>query len=58
MKFKNLSLVLFSIFFLLILIEIILRFTGALPRKNPDFTINEPLTNTSDLVLGWAPKDR
>ena len=57
MKFKNLSLVFFSIIFLLIFIEIILRYTGALPRKNPDFTINEPLTNIFDPVLGWAPKE-
>ena len=57
MRFKNLSLVFFSIFILLIFIEIILRFTGALPRKNPDFTINEPLTNIPDPVLGWVPKE-
>jgi len=57
MKFKNLSLVFFSIFFFLIFIEIILRLTGASPRKNPDFTINEPLINISDSVLGWAPKE-
>jgi len=55
MRFKNLSLVFFSVFILLIFIEIILRFTGALPRRNPDFTINEPLTNISDPVLGWVP---
>jgi hypothetical protein len=57
MRFKNLSLVFFSVFILLIFIEIILRFTGALPRRNPDFTINEPLINISDPVLGWVPKE-
>jgi len=57
MKFKNLSLVFFSIFVFLILIEIVLRLTGALPRRNPDFTINEPLTNVSDSLLGWIPKE-
>jgi len=55
MKFKNLSLVFFSLLILLISIEIILRFKGALPRNNPDFTINEPLTNSSDPILGWTP---
>ena len=57
MKFKNLSLVFFSILIFLIFIEIILRLTGASPRKNPDFTINEPLVNTTDSVLGWSPKE-
>ena len=56
MKFKNLSLVFFSILIFLISIEIVLRLNGASPRKNPDFTINEPLINTSDPVLGWTPK--
>ena len=57
MKFKNLSLVLISIFLFLIFIEIVLRLTGALPRRNPDFTVNEPLTNIPDPVLGWTPKE-
>lgn len=57
MKFKNLSLVFFSIIIFLILIEILLRLTGASPRINPDFTINEPIINTPDPVLGWAPKE-
>ena len=56
MKFKNLSLVFFSIIFFLIILEALLRFTGAQPRKNPDFTKNEPLTNISDPILGWIPK--
>ena len=56
MKFKNLLLFFFSLFSFLILIEIVLRLTGALPRSNPDFTINEPLTNVYDPILGWAPK--
>jgi hypothetical protein len=57
MKFKNLYLFFFSTLVFLIIIEIVLRLTGALPRKNPDFTINEPLVNISDPVLGWAPKE-
>ena len=57
MKFKNLLLVFFSTFVFLILIEIILRVKGDLPRQNPDFTINEPLINVSDPVLGWVPKE-
>jgi hypothetical protein len=57
MKFKNFLLTFFSIFFFLILAEITLRLTGAEPRQNPDFTINEPLTNISDPILGWIPKE-
>ncbi len=56
MKFKNISLIFLSIFFLSIIIEITLRLKGDLPRKNPDFTINEPLINIPDPVLGWRPK--
>ena len=56
MKFKNLSLLFFSIIILLLLIEIILRTTGSEPRKINNFTLNEPLTNTPDDVLGWSPK--
>ena len=56
MKFKNLSLSFFSIVILLLLIEIILRITGSVPRKINDFTLNEPLTNIPDDVLGWSSK--
>ncbi len=56
MKLKNISLIFFSIFFFSIIIEIILRLNGDLPRKNPDFTVNEPLINIPDPVLGWKPK--
>ena len=56
MTLKNLLLVFLSLFFFLIIIEVILRLKGDMPRSSPDFTINEPLINIPDPKLGWVPK--
>ena len=56
MKIKNLSLLFFTIFLMLFLIEITLRITGSGPRIIHDFTLNEPITNVPNENLGWSPK--
>ena len=52
MKIKNLSLLFFTIFLMLFLIEITLRITGSGPRIIHDFTLNEPITNVPNENLG------
>jgi hypothetical protein len=54
--FKNFLLVFFSIFFLLIIIEVLLRVTGSKPRQIIDISGNEDITNSPDSKLGWVPK--
>ena len=56
MKIKNFSLSFVTIILLLLIIEISLRITGSGPRITRDFSLNEPITNVADEILGWSPK--
>jgi hypothetical protein len=56
MQFKNLILSFFSIIFVLLFIELTMRFIGIKPRTINKIAIDEPLTNQNDEILGWMPK--
>ncbi len=52
--YYKIILVVSSIIFILILIEVALRLFGHSPRKVLDITINEPITYKYDHNLGWS----